>query len=126
LDFFFKSRLSNWWTLLINLRIVIKNLFITIIDISLRIFSLMYCCCVSMIIVICICPPGALIWLINLFLFLFLLCLSINNKTTFPFVHYYNKLLSTTSILECNSHKIKIHVSGVDLRKCFYSKILNH
>jgi hypothetical protein len=31
----------------------------------------MYCCCVSIIIVICICPPGALIWLINLFLFLF-------------------------------------------------------
>ena len=29
---------------------------------------------------------------------------------TFPFVHYYNKLLSPTSILECNSHKIKIHV----------------
>ena len=44
----------------------------TIIDISPRIFSLMYCCCVSIIIVICICPPGALIWLINLFLFLFL------------------------------------------------------
>jgi hypothetical protein len=32
----------------------------------------MYCCCVSILIVICICPPGALIWLINLFLFLFL------------------------------------------------------
>jgi hypothetical protein len=31
---------------------------------------LMYCCCVSIIIVICICPPGALVWLINLFLFL--------------------------------------------------------
>jgi hypothetical protein len=30
---------------------------------------------------------------------------------TFPFVHYYNKFLSPTSILECNSHKIKIHVS---------------
>ena len=29
----------------------------------------LYCCCVSIIIVICICPPGALIWLINLFLF---------------------------------------------------------
>jgi hypothetical protein len=29
---------------------------------------------------------------------------------TFPFVHYYNKFLSPTSILECNSHKIKIHV----------------
>jgi hypothetical protein len=40
---------------------------ITIIDISPRIFSLMYCCCVSIIIVICICPPGALIRLINLF-----------------------------------------------------------
>jgi hypothetical protein len=26
----------------------------------------LYCCCVSIIIVICICPPGALIWLINL------------------------------------------------------------
>ena len=39
-------------------------------DISPRIFSLMYCCCVSIIIVICICPPRALIWLINLFLFL--------------------------------------------------------
>jgi hypothetical protein len=39
----------------------------TIIDISSRIFSLMYCCCVSIIFVICICPPGALIWLINLF-----------------------------------------------------------
>ena len=38
----------------------------TIIDISPRIFSLMYCCCVSIIIVICICPPGALIWLINI------------------------------------------------------------
>ena len=36
------------------------------------IFSLMYCCCVSIIFVNCICPPGALIWLINLFLFLFL------------------------------------------------------
>jgi hypothetical protein len=33
----------------------------TIIDISPRIFSLMSCCCVSIIIVICICPPGALI-----------------------------------------------------------------
>jgi hypothetical protein len=44
----------------------------TIIDISPRIFRLIYCCCVSIIIVICICPPGALIWLINLFLFLFL------------------------------------------------------
>ena len=43
----------------------------TIIDISPRIFSLMYCCCVSIIIVICMCPPVALIWLINLFLFLF-------------------------------------------------------
>ena len=42
-----------------------------IIDISPRIFRLIYCC-VSIIIVICICPPGALIWLINLFLFLFL------------------------------------------------------
>ena len=39
----------------------------TIIDISPRIFKLIYCCCVSIIIVICICPPGALIWLINLF-----------------------------------------------------------
>ena len=38
----------------------------TIIDISPRIFKLIYCCCVSIIIVICICPPGALIWLINL------------------------------------------------------------
>ena len=28
---------------------------------------------------------------------------------TFPFVHYYNKFLSPTSILECNFHKIKIH-----------------
>jgi hypothetical protein len=43
----------------------------TIIDISPRIFSLMYFCCVSIIIVICICPPGALIWLLNLFLFLY-------------------------------------------------------
>ena len=34
----------------------------------------------------------------------------INNKTTFPFVHYYSKFLSPTSILECNSHKIKIHI----------------
>jgi hypothetical protein len=50
----FYSRLSNWLTLLINLRIVITNLFFTIIDISPRIFSLMYCCCVSIIIVICI------------------------------------------------------------------------
>jgi hypothetical protein len=32
----------------------------TIIDISPRIFSLMYCCCVSIIIVICLCPPGGL------------------------------------------------------------------
>ena len=24
-------------------------------------------------------------------------------------MHYYNKFLSPTSILECNSHKIKIH-----------------
>jgi hypothetical protein len=46
--------------------------FMTIIDISPRIFSLMYCCCVSIIIVIFMCPPVALIWLINLFLFLFL------------------------------------------------------
>jgi hypothetical protein len=30
-----------------------------------RIFSLIYCCCVSIIFVICICPPGALIWLIK-------------------------------------------------------------
>ena len=44
----------------------------TIIDISPQIFSLMYCCCVSIIIVICMCPPVALIWLINVFLFLFL------------------------------------------------------
>ena len=44
----------------------------TIIDISPRIFSLMYCCCVSKIIVICLCPPGDLIWLINLLIFLFL------------------------------------------------------
>jgi hypothetical protein len=44
----------------------------TIIHISPRTFSLMYCCCVSIIIVICICSPGALIWLINLFLFLLL------------------------------------------------------
>ena len=35
----------------------------TIIDTSLWIFSLMYCCCVSIIIVNCICPPGALICL---------------------------------------------------------------
>ena len=34
----------------------------TIIDISPRIFSLMYCCVsISIIIVICICPPGALV-----------------------------------------------------------------
>jgi hypothetical protein len=26
------------------------------------------------------------------------------------FTHYYNQFLSPTSILECNSHKIKIHV----------------
>ena len=44
----------------------------TIIDTSLWIFSLMYCCCVSIIFVNCIYPPVALIWLINLFLFLFL------------------------------------------------------
>ena len=44
----------------------------TIIDISSRIFSLMYCCCVSIIIVVCICSPVTLIWLINLFLLLFL------------------------------------------------------
>ena len=43
----------------------------TIIDTSPWIFSLMYCC-VSITFVNCICPPGALIWLINLFLFLFL------------------------------------------------------
>ena len=44
----------------------------TIIDTSHReYYSLMYCCCVSIIFVNCICPPGALIWLINLFLFLF-------------------------------------------------------
>ena len=42
----------------------------TIIGTSPWIFSLMYCCCVSIIFVNCICPPGALIWLINLFLFL--------------------------------------------------------
>jgi hypothetical protein len=35
----------------------------TIIVISPRIFSLIYGCCVSIIIVICICPHGALIWL---------------------------------------------------------------
>ena len=35
------------------------------------IFILMYCCCVSIILVNYIFPPGALIWLINLFLFLF-------------------------------------------------------
>jgi hypothetical protein len=39
----------------------------TIIDTSLWIFSLMYCCCVSIIFVNCICPTGALIWLINLY-----------------------------------------------------------
>ena len=44
----------------------------TIIDTSPWIFSLMYCCCVSITFVNCIWPPGALIWLINLFLFLFL------------------------------------------------------
>jgi len=58
-----------------QLQILIKKRHIirrtTIIDTSLWIFSLMYCCCVSIIIVNCICPPGALIWLINLFLFLF-------------------------------------------------------
>ena len=48
----------------------------TIIDISPWIFSLMYCCCVSIIFVICICPPGTLIWSINLFLFVFLYCFS--------------------------------------------------
>ena len=42
----------------------------TFIDISPRISKLIYCCCVSIIIVICICPPGALIWLINLFHFI--------------------------------------------------------
>ena len=60
----------------------------TIIDISPRIFSLMYCCCVSIIIVICICHPGAMIWLINLFLFLFLF-----NKGRSP----YNGSLSDVS-----------------------------
>jgi hypothetical protein len=30
-----------------------------------------HCCCVSIIFVNCISPPGALMWLINLFLFLF-------------------------------------------------------
>jgi hypothetical protein len=33
------------------------------------------------------------------------------HKKSRPFVHYYNKFLSPTSTLECNSHKIKIHVS---------------
>ena len=43
----------------------------TIIDISPRIFSLMYCCCINHTCYLYgICPPGALIWLINLFLFL--------------------------------------------------------
>ena len=47
---------------MINLRIVMNNLFFTITDISPRIVSLMSCCCVSIIIVICICPPGTLIF----------------------------------------------------------------
>ena len=34
-------------------------------------------------------------------------------RCTCPFVHYYNKFLSPTSILECNSHKIKIHVLNI-------------
>jgi hypothetical protein len=59
----------------------------TIIDISPRIFSLMYCCCVSIIFVNCICPPGALIWLINLFLFKFLFLLSVI-LTTVASQHY--------------------------------------
>jgi hypothetical protein len=46
----------------------------TIIDISPRIFSLMYCWCVSIIIVICICPPGALIWLLNLYFYFYAQC----------------------------------------------------
>ena len=41
----------------------------TIIDTSPWIFSLMYCCCVSIIFVNCIYPPVALLWLINLFLY---------------------------------------------------------
>jgi hypothetical protein len=61
----------------VSIFVIIYSLFLTecacttIIDISPRIFSLMYCCCVSIVFVICICPPGALIWLINLFLFSF-------------------------------------------------------
>ena len=35
---------------------------------------------------------------------------------TFPCVHYYNKFLSPTSILECNSHKIKIFFENFEFR----------
>ena len=37
-------------------------------------------------------------------------CIYQQEDITFPFVHYYNKFVSPTSILECNSQKIKIHV----------------
>jgi hypothetical protein len=62
-----------------------------IIDISPRIFKLIYSCCVSIIIVICICPPGALIWLINLFLFLFLFINGINNYDWYTTTIYQPK-----------------------------------
>ena len=64
----------------------------TIIDISPRIFSLMYCCCVSIIIVICICPPEALIWLINLFLFLYIIVIVLVPKVK---VHGFDPRRST-------------------------------
>jgi hypothetical protein len=34
-------------------------------------------------------------------------CIYQQEDITFPFVHYYNKFVSPTSILECNSQKIK-------------------
>ena len=55
----------------------------TIIDISPRIFKLIYCCCVSIIILICICPPGALIWLINLFYSILFCMLKVQNYLPF-------------------------------------------
>jgi hypothetical protein len=42
----------------------------------------LYCCCVSIIIVICICPPGALIWLINLFYSILYMYVHLANAST--------------------------------------------
>jgi hypothetical protein len=74
------------------------------------------------VLIICICPPGALVWLINLFLFLFLFhCLNIErgryNKPKIPREERFCKLCTE---VEREEHFLISYHKYKDIRKTFF------